>query len=186
MARRQPTCRPPFGVKAKPVISNGPGRLSAARRVRSGARPARYCLGVIWSYGTYELDDDPARVDVDAVWDFLSTEAYWGKSRTRLDFEAQLATAWRVVGAYETATGRLVGFARAISDGVAYGYLSDVFVLPDARGTGLGKELVATTIDRGPGAHFRWSLHTSDAHGLYRQFGFAPPDARYLERPSHP
>ena len=102
------------------------------------------------------------------------------------DFEAQLATAWRVVGAYETATGRLVGFARAISDGVAYGYLSDVFVTPAARGAGLGKELVATTIDRGPGAHFRWSLHTSDAHGLYRQFGFAPPDTRYLERPSHP
>jgi GNAT superfamily N-acetyltransferase len=143
-------------------------------------------LGVIWSYGTYELDDDPARVDVGAVWDFLSTEAYWGKSRTRLDFEAQLATAWRVIGAYEIASGRLVGFARAISDGVAYGYLSDVFVLPDARGTGLGKELVATTIDRGPGAHFRWSLHTSDAHGLYRQFGFAPPDSRYLERPTHP
>jgi GNAT superfamily N-acetyltransferase len=141
---------------------------------------------VIWSYGTYELDDDPKRVDVDAVWAFLSTEAYWGRSRSRSDFEAQLATAWRVVGAYETATGRLVGFARAISDGVAYGYLSDVFVIPDARGTGLGKELVATTIDRGPGASFRWSLHTSDAHGLYRQFGFAPPDTRYLERPSHP
>ena len=105
---------------------------------------------MIWSYGTYELDDDPNRVDVDAVWAFLSTEAYWGKSRSRSDFEAQLASAWRVVGAYETATGRLVGFARAISDGVAYGYLSDVFVLPDARGTGLGKELVATTIDRGP------------------------------------
>ena len=93
-----------------------------------------------------------ARVDVDAVWGFLSTEAYWGKSRTRADFEAQLATAWRVVGAYEAATGRLVGFARAISDGVAYGYLSDVFVTADARGSGLGKELVATMIDRGPGA----------------------------------
>ena len=141
---------------------------------------------MIWSYGKYELDDDLARLDVDAVWEFLSTEAYWGRSRTRADFEAQLATAWRIVAAYEAATGRLVGFARAISDGVAYGYLSDVFVTADARGTGLGKELVATMIDRGPGAGFRWSLHTTDAHGLYRQFGFAPPDERYLERPSRP
>ena len=138
---------------------------------------------MIWSYGPYELDDDPARVDVDAVWDFLSTEAYWGKSRTRPDFEAQLATAWRIIGAYETATGRLVGFARAISDGVAYGYLSDVFVTPDARGAGLGKELVATMVDRGPGAGFRWTLHTNDAHGLYGKFGFAKPDHTYLERP---
>jgi len=141
---------------------------------------------VIWTHGAYELDDDRARVDVDAVWDFLSTEAYWGKSRTRADFESQLATAWRVAGAYKTATGRLVGFARAISDGVAYGYLSDVFVSAGARGSGLGKELVATIIDRGPGARFRWSLHTTDAHGLYRQFGFAAPDNRYLERPAQP
>jgi len=138
---------------------------------------------VIHPAGKYELDDDATRVDVDAVWEFLSTDAYWGRSRTRADFEAQLATAWRVVGAYEADTGRLVGFARAISDGVAYGYLSDVFVTTDARGNGLGKELVATMVDRGPGARFRWGLHTSDAHGLYRQYGFAEPDDRYLERP---
>ena len=133
--------------------------------------------------GKYELDDDATRVDVDAVWEFLSTDAYWGRSRTRADFEAQLATAWRVVGAYEADTGRLVGFARALSDGVACAYLSDVFVTADARGNGLGKELVATMVDRGPGARFRWGLHTSDAHGLYRQYGFAEPDDRYLERP---
>jgi RNAse (barnase) inhibitor barstar len=30
----------------------------------------------------FELDDDPARVDLDAVWDFLSTEAYWGRDRS--------------------------------------------------------------------------------------------------------
>jgi GNAT superfamily N-acetyltransferase len=138
---------------------------------------------VIWSYRAYELDDDASRVDVDAVWGFLSTKAYWGKSRTRADFEAQFATAWRVVGVYEAATGHLVGFARATSDGVAYAHLSDVFVTSEARGKGLGKELVATMIDRGPGARFRWTLHTRDAHGLYRQFGFAAPDERYLERP---
>lgn len=138
---------------------------------------------MIHSFGTYELDDDATRVDVDAVWEFLSTDAYWGKSRTRADLEAQLASAWRVVGIYEVDTGRLVGFARAISDGVAYAYLADVFVTAQARGKGLGKELVATMVDRGPGARFRWSLHTSDAHGLYRKYGFAEPDDRYLERP---
>jgi GNAT superfamily N-acetyltransferase len=141
---------------------------------------------VIFVSGAYELDDDLARIDRDAVWEFLSTQAYWGRYRTRADFEAQLASAWRVVGAYETAAGRQVGFARAISDGVDFGYLSDVFVLPGARGAGLGRELVATMIDRGPGAGFRWSLHTMDAHGLYRKYGFAEPDTRYLERPRRP
>ncbi|HUN34821.1 MAG TPA: GNAT family N-acetyltransferase [Trebonia sp.] len=139
---------------------------------------------MIETFGAYELDDDPERIDADAVWDFLSTEAYWGRERVRADFDAQLASAWRVVGAYETATGRQVGFARAISDGVAFGYLSDVYVLAEARGAGLGKGLVAMTVDRGAGAGFRWGLHTSDAHGLYRQYGFVEPaDGRYLERP---
>jgi GNAT superfamily N-acetyltransferase len=138
---------------------------------------------VIFNLDAYELDDDPGRIDRDAVWQFLLTEAYWGRTRGRADFEAQLASAWRVVGAYETATGRQVGFARAISDGVATAYLSDVFILPAARGGGLGRELVATMIDRGPGADFRWSLHTSDAHELYRKYGFTEPDSRYMERP---
>ena len=68
----------------------------------------------------------------------------------------------------------MVGFARAISDGVGYAYLADVFIDKDHRGQGLGVELVDTMIDRGPGATFRWTLHTSDAHGLYERFGFTP------------
>jgi GNAT superfamily N-acetyltransferase len=137
-------------------------------------------------FGEYELDDDPARVDRDALWSFLSTEAYWGRWRSRDAVEAQLASAWRVVGGYHPPTGRMVGFARAVSDGVAVAYLADVYVVPDARGHGLGKALVRTMIDAGPGAAFRWSLHTANAHPLYTQLGFAPPDHTYLERPPKP
>ena len=131
----------------------------------------------------YQLDDCPGRIDAEAAWEFLSTDAYWGRDRTRDDLEAQLKSAWRVVGVYEPGSGRMVGFARAFSDGVSAAYLADVYVLREARGHGLGKELVKTMIDRGPGAGFRWMLHTKDAHGLYRQFGFAEPNDRYLERP---
>lgn len=132
----------------------------------------------------YELDDDPNRVDLDVVWEFLSTKAYWARWRQRSDVERQVASAWRVVGAYRTDTGAMVGFARAFSDGVGMAYLADVFVSPQTRGHGLGKRLVRAMIDDGPGAEFRWLLHTADAHGLYHQFGFREPDATYLERPS--
>ncbi len=40
--------------------------------------------------GGFELDDDPARVDLDAVWAFLSTEAYWGRERSREVVERQV------------------------------------------------------------------------------------------------
>ena len=131
----------------------------------------------------YELDDSPGRVDRDAVWAFLSTEAYWGRWRSRADVEAQLDSAWRVVGAYERATGALVGFARAVSDGVAFAYLADVYVLPEARGSGLGDALVRAMVEEGPGRRFRWMLHTGDAHGLYARLGFAAPDSTVMERP---
>jgi GNAT superfamily N-acetyltransferase len=131
----------------------------------------------------YEFDDDPARIDLDAVWAYLGTDAYWGRWRDRNHVQQQLGSAWRVVGCYESG-GSLVGFARAMSDGVAVAYLADVYVLDSHRGLGLGTELVRVMVEGGPGREFRWLLYTDDAHGLYRKFGFAPPDGTFLERPS--
>jgi GNAT superfamily N-acetyltransferase len=78
----------------------------------------------------------------------------------------------------------MVGFARAISDGVAVAYLADVFVLPDHRGRGLGQALIHAMIDDGPGRDLRWMLHTEDAHSLYGKFGFGAPDTTFMERRS--
>src|SRR5580698_9819137 len=133
------------------------------------------------SAGSYEIDDDPARVDADAAVAFLNGSVYWGTWRTAADIKEQIAQAWRVTGVYDQA-GRMVGFARASGDrGSAY--LADVYVLPGHRGAGLGKAIVAMMTGQGPGAEPRWMLHTSDAHGLYRQFGFTGPGGGYLERP---
>jgi RimJ/RimL family protein N-acetyltransferase len=131
--------------------------------------------------GNYEIDDDPARIDPGAAVAFLTTAAYWGRWRAEPDIRGQIAAAWRVAGAYDQA-GAMVGFARAVSDG-GIAYLADVYVLPEHRGMGLGKAIVAMMVEAGPGAGFRWMLHTSDAFGLYRQFGFAPPPDNYVERP---
>jgi GNAT superfamily N-acetyltransferase len=138
--------------------------------------------GVIATWDRFELDDDPGRVDRDAVWRYLSTEAYWGRWRRRDQLEAQLDGAWRVVGAYDP-SGATVGFGRAVSDGVGFAYLADVYVEASVRGRGLGVALVRFMIDDGPGRTFRWTLHTRDAHSLYTRFGFAVPDETFLERP---
>ena len=130
--------------------------------------------------GGFELDDDPARVDLDAVWAFLSTEAYWGRERSRNEVERQVGEASRVIGLYRE--GRQVGFARVLSDG-RIAYLADVYVLAEHRGRGLGAELVREAVDDGPQRDMRWLLHTRDAHGLYEKFGFGSPSDRVLERP---
>jgi GNAT superfamily N-acetyltransferase len=131
----------------------------------------------------YEYSDDRERIDAQAAWDFLSQHAYWGRWRTRADFDRQLVASWRVVGCYDGGSGAMVGFARAVSDGVGLAYLADVYVLPEHRGRGLGARLVEVMIEEGPGADFRWMLHTADAHELYRRFGFTEPASSVLERP---
>jgi len=141
----------------------------------------------------FELDDDPARVDLGEVHRFLSTEAYWALGRTRETVERLVREADRVVGLYRG--GRQVGFFRAFTDGVSIAYLADVYVLPDLRGRGLGVELVREMVENGAFTGVKWLLHTTDAHGLYEQFGFGRPDEgdgaapvacplRWLHRPT--
>jgi ribosomal protein S18 acetylase RimI-like enzyme len=128
----------------------------------------------------FELDDDVARVDVAELHRFLSTESYWAAGRPRETVERLVRDAQRVVGLYRGE--RLVGFCRAVTDGVAFAYLADVYVLPEFRGRGLGVELVREMVERGPYSSLAWLLHTSDAHGLYKKFGFGKPDRKVMER----
>jgi GNAT superfamily N-acetyltransferase len=134
--------------------------------------------------GGYELDDDPERVDVDAVHDFLANHSYWAAGRPRETVERLLASAQRLVGLY--GGGGQVGFSRTVSDGVAFAYLADVYVLPEHRGGGLGLELVRFSVEEGPFAHLKWLLHTADMHPLYRKLGFGEPDERLMARAARP
>ena len=129
----------------------------------------------------YELDDDPARVDRDAVHAYL-TRSYWAEGRSRETQDALIDGAARVVGVYHRIDQ--VGFSRTLSDGHSQSYLADVYVLEEHRGRGLGVELVRFSVEDGSLARTKWLLHTRDAHDLYRRFGFAEPGDRALERPS--
>jgi GNAT superfamily N-acetyltransferase len=128
----------------------------------------------------YELDDDPARIDREAVHAYLGGESYWAEGRPREVQDALIDNAERVVGLYKD--GTQIGFSRAFSDGHVLSYLADVYVLDEHRGRGLGVELVRFSVDEGPLAGTKWFLHTRDAHGLYRRFGFAGPSERVMER----
>jgi ribosomal protein S18 acetylase RimI-like enzyme len=122
----------------------------------------------------FELDDDPTRIDVDAVHAFISGQSYWGHGRSRERVELAIRGSRRVLGLYRGC--ELVGFARAISDGAIVAYLADVYVLPAHRGRGLGLELVREIVDGGEvggiASDVRWLLHTADAQGLYAKLGF--------------
>jgi GNAT superfamily N-acetyltransferase len=135
------------------------------------------CSGVT----EYELNDDVARIDVEAVHAFLSTEAYWALGRALEDQRRLVREATRVVGLYHD--GRQVGFCRAVSDGLTFAYLCDVYVLPAHRGSGQGQALVRFMVDTGPLADLRWFLSTADAHTLYEKLGFSESERLMVRLP---
>ena len=117
-----------------------------------------------------EISTDRARIDTDVVHGYLCKESYWAKGIPRVVVERSIEHSLPFA-AYDGE--ELVAFARVITDYAVFAYIADVFVVPTHRGRGISKQLIAA-IRSHPQLQGlrRWSLVTSDAHGLYRQFGF--------------
>ena len=132
------------------------------------------------SRGDFRITWDASAVDVDAVLAFLS-RSYWAAGMPRDILVRAIA------GSMPFSMFRgdeQVGFARVITDRATFAYLSDVYLLEDHRGQGLGRWLIEVIL-----AHpdlqglRRFSLTTRDAHGLYAPLGFTPLSApdRHME-----
>jgi GNAT superfamily N-acetyltransferase len=120
---------------------------------------------------SYEISTDKARLDLDRIHRFLSTEAYWSPGVPREVVERSIENSI-CFGAY-SAEGEQVGFARVVTDRATFAWLADVYVESGHRGDGLGKRLVATVLEHPELQGLRrWMLGTADAHELYRRFGF--------------
>ena len=118
----------------------------------------------------FTISTDPARLDIDAICDFLR-RAYWANTRPCKRTEQAIQNSL-VFGVYEG--DRQIGVARVVSDYAVFAYLCDVFIHEDYRTHGLGKWLVETVLEHPDLKEVRrWLLATHDAHGLYERFGFA-------------
>ena len=119
-----------------------------------------------------EITTDRSRIDVDVVHRFLSESSYWalGRSRETVERSIRHSLCFSVLD-----RGQQVGFARVVSDRAVFAYLMDVFILPEWRGRGLSKRLMAAIVAHPDLQDLKlFLLRTSDAHGLYQQFGFEP------------
>jgi GNAT superfamily N-acetyltransferase len=122
-----------------------------------------------------EISTDRARLDRERIFRFLSEESYWARGTTRERVEAAIEGSL-CFGAYED-DGALLAFARVVTDGATFGFLADVFVVPEARGAGVGKALVDAVMSHPQVERLnRVTLATLDAHALYAQYGFTPLD----------
>ncbi|MBX9603321.1 MAG: GNAT family N-acetyltransferase [Bryobacteraceae bacterium] len=121
------------------------------------------------------ISTDQNLLDVDLIHDFLSRHSYWAQGRSREVVERSLRNSL-CFGAYRD--GRQLGFARVVTDRATFGWLCDVFVVPEARGLGISKSLMEAVLGHPELQGFRrFLLATKDAHSLYAQFGFEPLSA---------
>ena len=120
-----------------------------------------------------EVSTDRSRLDIPLIAGILN-QSYWAAGRPRDVIERSIDNSL-CFGVYEG--GRQIAFARVVSDRAVFAYLSDVFVVPDRRGHGVGKHLVKAILGHPDLQGLAlFMLRTRDAHGLYRQFGFGPVD----------
>jgi GNAT superfamily N-acetyltransferase len=131
---------------------------------------------------SYEIDTDKARLDIGQIHHFLGECAHWALGIPLAVLDRAIANSL-CFGLYRN--GEQIGFARIISDEATYAYVSDVFVVPKHRNSGLGQFLVETVLSYEPLQGLRlWQLVTRDAATLYRRCGFTDPVAgrTYLHR----
>ena len=88
--------------------------------------------------------------------------------RTPAQLEASFTQSAHVCLAY--ADGRLIGTARALSDGVCNGYIVDVWTLSAYRRQGVASAMMRRLLDRMPGQHVY--LFSDDAPEFYQKIGF--------------
>lgn len=118
----------------------------------------------------FEVSTNKSLLDMGMIYQFLSEQSSWAIGIPRRVVERAVENSMCFGGFVD---GRQVAFARVVTDYATFANLVDVFVLPDYRGNGYAKEMMKVIM-----AHpslqglRRFTLATSDAHALYRQFGF--------------
>ena len=127
---------------------------------------------------SYSISSDKSKLDIAVIHDFLCNDSYWAKGRS-LDKVKESIENSMCFGIYDDADNML-GFARVVTDKVAFAYLMDVFVLKEHRGKGLGKALIGHIVGH-PELQVKFSLlGTVHAHDLYKSFGYS--ELQHTER----
>lgn len=120
--------------------------------------------------GEYEISTDTHRLNVEVVHNFLAEESYWSPGIPRAIVERAMQNSL-CFGVYHRA--EQVGFARVVTDKSTFALLADLFILTPHRGRGLSKWLMRCVVGHEDLQGLRrLLLLTSDAHSLYRQYGF--------------
>ncbi len=114
-------------------------------------------------------------LDLTQLQHLFHVAAFWARDRHPDDLAVAIANSKPVVTVWEG--DRLIGFARATSDGVYRATIWDVVIHPDYQGAGLGRKLVETVLMH-PHVNRveRVYLMTTNQQQFYERIGFQVDD----------
>lgn len=114
---------------------------------------------------------DQAAIDLTQLRELLNVTAFWARDRDEADLAIALANSRPTISAWDG--DRLVGFARATSDGVYRAAIWDVAIHPDYQGAGLGRKLIHTVLSHPLLCRVeRVYLTTTNQREFYERIGF--------------
>lgn len=115
------------------------------------------------------VSTDKNKLDIPFIQHFLK-DIYWAAGRTIDEVQTTINHSF-CFGIY--LDDKQIGFARVITDYVVFAYLMDVFITEEHRGKGYSSILIQTMMEEPMLKEVKiWRLATSDAHFLYKKFGF--------------
>lgn len=126
----------------------------------------------------YFFSNDKSLLSIDRIC-YLLSRSYWANTRTREKIEKSINNSI-CYGVYHNKVQ--VGFARVVTDFATMYWLCDVIIDEEHRGRGLGKKLIAFIISSEELKGLRGILRTSDAHGLYEQYGYIKDGDHFMVR----
>ena len=114
---------------------------------------------------------DKSKVDFGQLQQLLAKTAFWAQTRNIEQLKIAIANSNPVVTVWDNE--RLIGFARANSDGIYRAAIWDVVVDPDYQGAGLGRKLVQTVLSHPLVSKVeRVYLTTTHKQSFYERIGF--------------
>ena len=121
-----------------------------------------------WRKQQFLLASDETCVDIDFVHSLLR-ESYWAKGRSREEVVRSVETSMCFSLFYAE---KQIGFARVLTDEMAYAVILDMIIQENYRGQGLGRWMMRCISEHTKIAPLRQVLWTSTADGFYRKLGF--------------
>ncbi|MDZ8104174.1 MAG: GNAT family N-acetyltransferase [Nostoc sp. DedQUE12a] len=120
-----------------------------------------------------QFSDRKSEIDLYQLQELLNISAFWAKGRSIEDLSIAITNSEPVISAWDSQ--RLIGFARATSDGIYRATIWDVVIHPEYRNNGLGSNLVETVLSH---PRMRWVervyLMTTHQQEFYKKIGFQP------------